>query len=243
MGGLSVRARFLVVAVVTALPLICLIAFSSIDRYRGDRRAADNRAATRAEQFASLLAESGNYRSPTRAALDRLFTFAAPPAGASVVIFEDGKAGQQDGAMTSGPDLDERVRPALRTHDHASTATGRDGVERVWGLHSIPKADATVAYGMPGNAVYGAARDALWRNLGLVVLALLAALGAAYLAAGNVTRPIRRLAARVGGNGDGHELGRLERGFSQLGEAVESREAEVARPAEPLPPPPEDDRA
>jgi hypothetical protein len=234
MGGLSVRARFLVVAAVTALPLICLITFSSIDRYRGDRRAADNRAATRAEQFASLLVESGPYSSPTRTALDRLFTLAAPPAGASVVVFEGGQAGQQAGALTAGPDLDERVRAALRSRDHVFTATGRDGVERVWGVHSIPRADAAVAYGMPGESVYGAARDALWRNLGLVVLALLAAFGASYLAAGNVTRPIRRLAARVGGNGDGHELGRLERGFSQLGEAVESREAELARTAERL---------
>src|SRR3954471_3212064 len=234
MGGLSVRARFLVVAAVTALPLICLIAFSSIDRYRGDRHQADSRAATRAEQFASLLAESGDYSSPTREALDRLFTLAAPPPGASVVVFEGGQAGQQAGALTAGPDLNERVRAALRSRDHVFTATGRDGVERVWGVHSIPRADAAVAYGMPGESVYGAARDALWRNLALVVLALLAALGAAYLAAGNVTRPIRRLAARVGGNGDGHELGRLERGFSQLGEAVESREAELARTAERL---------
>src|SRR4051794_982622 len=234
MGGLSVRTRFLVVAAVTALPLICLIAFTSIDRYREDRRAADNRAAMRAEQFASLLAESRNYRSPTRAALDRLFTLAAPPAGASIVVFEGGQAGRQAGAPTAGPGLDERVRAALRSRDHVFTATGRDGVERVWGVHSVPRADAAVAYGMPGESVYGAARDALWRNLALVVLALLAALGAAYLAAGNVTRPIRRLAARVGGNGDGHELGRLERGFSQLGEAVESREAELARTAERL---------
>jgi two-component system cell cycle sensor histidine kinase/response regulator CckA len=234
MGGLSVRARFLVVAAVTALPLICLIAFSSIDRYQGDRRAADNRAATRAEQFASLLVESGDYSSPTGASLDRLFTLAAPPAGASVVVFEGGQAGEQAGALTAGPDLDERVRAALRSRNHVFTATGRDGVERVWGVHSIPRADAAVAYGMPGESVYGAARDALWRNLGLVVVALLAAFGASYLAAGNVTRPIRRLAARVGGNGDGHELGRLERGFSQLGEAVESHEAELARTAERL---------
>src|SRR3954468_10782803 len=104
MSGLSVRARFLVVAAVTALPLICLIAFSSIDRYRGDRRAADNRSATRAEQFASLLVESGDYSSPAGASLDRLFTLAAPPAGASVVVFEGGQAGQQAGALTAGPD-------------------------------------------------------------------------------------------------------------------------------------------
>src|SRR4051812_9195048 len=234
MGGLSVRARFLVVAAVTALPLICLIAFSSIDRYRGDRHQADSRAATRAEQFASLLAESGDYSSPTREALDRLFTLAAPPAGASVVVFEGGRVRRQAGAATAGRDLDERVRAALRSRDHVFTATGRDGVERVWGVHSIRRADAAVAYGMPGESVYGAARDALWRNLGLVLVALLAAFGASYLAAGNVTRPIRRLAARVGGNGDGHELGRLERGFSQLGEAVESHEAELARTAERL---------
>src|SRR5262245_19692853 len=117
MGGLSVRARFLVVAAVTALHLIALIAFSSIDRYRGDRRAADNRAATRAEQFASLLAESGDYSSPTKEALDRLFTLAAPPVGASVVVFEDGDVTQQAGAPTAGPDLDERVRAALRSRD------------------------------------------------------------------------------------------------------------------------------
>src|SRR4051794_3590546 len=234
MGGLSVRARFLVVAAVTALPLICLIVFSSIDRYRGDRMAADNRAATRAEQFASLLAESGTYTSPTHEQLERLFTLAAPPAGASVVVFERGEFHQEAGATTAGPDLDGRVRAALQRHDAVFRETSADGVERVWGVRRIPQADATVAYGMPGDAVYGAARDALWRNLALVVLALLAAFGASYLAAGNATRPIRRLAARVGGNGDGHELGRLERGFSQLGEAVESREAELARTAERL---------
>src|SRR4051794_37135526 len=110
MGGLSVRARFLVVAAVTALPLICLIAFSSIDRYLGDRRAADNRAASRAEQFASLLAESGDFSSSTPEALDRLFRLAAPPNGASVVVFEGGEVRQQAGARTTGRDLDERVR-------------------------------------------------------------------------------------------------------------------------------------
>src|SRR5262249_29653162 len=158
-------------------------------------RAADNRAATRAEQFASLLAESGDYSSPTKEALNRLFVLAAPPPGASVVVFEGGDVTQQAGALTAGPDLDERVRAALRSRDYVFTVTGGDGVERVWGVHSIRRADAAVAYGMPGESVYGAARDALWRNLGLVVLALLAALGAAYLVSGNVTRPIRRLAA------------------------------------------------
>src|SRR4051794_32417153 len=114
MGGLSVRARFLVVAAVMALPLICLVAFTSIDRYRADRRQADNRAATRAEQFASLLAESGDDSSPTPDALNRLFTLAAPPRGASVLVFERGQVRQQAGAPTAGPDLDERVRAALR---------------------------------------------------------------------------------------------------------------------------------
>ena len=109
-------------------------------------------------------------------------------------------------------------------------ATGADGIERVWGLSAISRSQGTVAYGLPGDAVYGAARSALWRDLGLAVAALIAALIAAYFAAGNVTRPIRQLAARVGrGDDDGHELGRLERGFSELGEEVESRELELQR--------------
>ncbi len=233
MSGLSVRTRFLIAAALATLPLICLVAFSAADRYRADRRQAEQRAAARAEMFAALLAEGGDR--PTQADLDRVFRVTPLPAGTALLVFDGSRPVLRDGAATARPPVgDARVREALARRSGVVIAKGADGVVRVWGLHAIGRGRQTVAYGLRGDDVYGAARDALWRDLGLAGLALLAALAAAYLASGNVTRPIRRLAASVGGNGDGHELGRLERGISRLGEAVETREAELARRAERL---------
>ncbi|WP_051324985.1 hybrid sensor histidine kinase/response regulator [Candidatus Solirubrobacter pratensis] len=232
--GLSVRTRFLLAAVLATLPLLCLVAYSAVDRYRADRGQAQARATNRAELFASLLAETGDYGAPTQQRLDLLFRLTALPQGASLVVFAGTHPSVRTGASGAGPRLNADARAALTRRSGVFTASGPDGVERVWGVHAIGRSDSAVAYGLPGAGVYGAARDALWRDLGFAALAALAALGAAYLAAGNVTRPIRRLAARVGGNGDGHELGRLERGFSRLGEAVETREAELARQTERL---------
>jgi two-component system cell cycle sensor histidine kinase/response regulator CckA len=235
MGGLSVRARFVLAAVLAALPLVGLVTYSAIDRYEADRTQAQNRATNRAELFASLLAETGDYGVPTQDRLDRLFGLAAMPKQAALVIFDGDQPPLRTGAPGAGPRLtDPRVRAALRRRSGVFIATGPDGVERVWGLQRIRIGSATVAYGLPGDTVYGAARSALWRDGALAAAALLAALFAAILAAGSVTAPIRRLAARVGGNGDGHELGQLERGFSQLGEAVEDSRAQLARRAERL---------
>ncbi len=234
LSGMPVRARFLVVAAVAALPLICLLVFSSIDRYRDDRTAAENRATNRAELLASLLAETGDYGVPTKARLERLTAVTTQPRDAAVVIFDNGVPQQRAGAKGAGPPLARDGRAVLARRSGVFTAVGADGVERVWGVRPIRRGTAAVAFGMPGVAVYGAAHSALWRNLLLGALALLAAVAASYLVAGNATRPIRRLAARVGGNGDGHELSQLERGFSRLGTAVETREAELARRAERL---------
>jgi two-component system cell cycle sensor histidine kinase/response regulator CckA len=234
LGGLSVRTRFLLAAVLATVPLLCLVGFSAVDRYRDDRDQAEARATNRAELFASLLAETGEYGLPTRQRLDQLFHLTALPSGASLVIFAGAQARVRAGPTDAGPRLNERARAALERRSGVFTASGPDGVERVWGLHPIQRSDSTVAYGLPGAAVYGAAHRALWRDLALAALAALAALGAAFLIAGNVTRPIRQLAARVGGGGDGHELGRLERGFSRLGEEVETREAELGRQTERL---------
>jgi hypothetical protein len=231
LGGLSVRTRFLLAAALATVPLILLVAFSAFDRYRDDRSQARTRATNRAELFASLLAETGDYGVPSRERMGQLFGLTRLPPGAALVIFDGDSPRRRIGAA---PPVGDAARAALRRRSGVFTATGSDGVERVWGLHAIPRSRATVAYGLPGDAVYGAARDALWRDLALAAFALLAALAAAYVASGNVTRPIRRLAARVGGNGDGHELGQLERGFSRLGEAVETGQAELARRAERL---------
>jgi two-component system cell cycle sensor histidine kinase/response regulator CckA len=230
LGGLSVRSRFLLAAAAATLPLICLVAFSALDRYSADRRAAEARAANRAELYAAILAETGDYDTPTQPRLQRLVHLTGIPSATAVAIYDGDRVRVRAGAANAVLPESSAVRAALARRRGVVIATGADGIERVWGLGAISRSQGTVAYGLPGDAVYGAARSALWRDLGLAVAALIAALIAAYFAAGNVTRPIRQLAARVGrGDDDGHELGRLERGFSELGEEVESREVELQR--------------
>ena len=96
------------------------------------------------------------------------------------------------------------ARPRRRRwRDSAGTfdATGADGVERVWGLHAVGDGGSTVAFGLPGDDVYGPARTALRRDLALALAAAALAFGVAFVLTGRATAPLRRLASRVAGNG------------------------------------------
>ena len=77
-------------------------------------------------------------------------------------------------------------------------------------------------------------RDALERDLALAVLAAAAAIGAAFLLAGRVTAPIRRLAAQVGGEARANDLGTLEHGIQRLDARIAESQAELERRAEQL---------
>src|ERR1700754_1377376 len=88
LGGLSVRSRFLLAAAAAPLPLICLVAFSALDRYNNDRRAAEARATNRAELYAAILGETGDYDTPSQARLQRLFQLTGVPRATALAIYD-----------------------------------------------------------------------------------------------------------------------------------------------------------
>ena len=132
--------------------------------------------------------------------------------------------GPAAGRLTPG---DPRVAAALAVPGQTFDVKGSDGVTRVWGFAPIEGKPLVVAFGIPGAAVYGPAQDAFERDILLALGAAAAALAAAFLLAGYLTAPIRRLAARVGPGDDEHDIGAIERGF-------EETQIELARRAERL---------
>jgi light-regulated signal transduction histidine kinase (bacteriophytochrome) len=83
--------------------------------------------------------------------------------------------------------------------------------------------------------VYGPSEDALARDVLLAFAAAALALIAAFLLAGYLTSPIRRLARRVGSEDDHvHDIGAIERGVDRMGETIEESQLELARRAERL---------
>jgi PAS domain S-box-containing protein len=216
------------VAALAALPLLAVVAYATIDRYDADHARGPTRATGRAQVYAALLRQAGSER-PTPMRLRELLELSQPTPGSVVVVFDArGRPIARAGAPRAGPSLaDPAVREAIARGTGTFEATGPDGVRRVWGL--APGAGSSVvAFGLPGQAVYGAALTALKRDVALALLAAALAMLAAFLLAGRVTAPLRRLAARVGGEaGRANEIGALERRFSALDEAVAGSEDQL----------------
>jgi two-component system cell cycle sensor histidine kinase/response regulator CckA len=232
---LSIRARMLLAAAVAALPLVGLVAYAAVDRYTADHARATRSASNRAVLFASLLAADKD-PSPSAARVGQLLRLSPLPAGSALVIFDQqGRVVARAGPTAAGPLTGARPAAALARRAGTFEATGADGVERVWGLRAIDGGRSTVAFGLPGAGVYGPARTALQRDLGLAAAAALLAFLAAFVLTGRATAPLRRLASRVAGNGGGAgDIGTIERGFAELDEAVEQGVVELARRAERL---------
>jgi signal transduction histidine kinase len=197
----------MVAAALAALPLVALVAFSAVDRYHADHARAETRASNRAELIARLLETDGPRVPPAGRLADLLHLGASTP-GTAAVVFADGRELVRAGSPQAGPSADD---PALARRRGVFKATGPDGVRRVWGLQPIGATRMTLAYGLPGSAVYGEAQAALHRDLLLAALCVAIALIASFLLAGRVTAPIRRLAASVGEQEGGNEVGAIER--------------------------------
>src|SRR5918999_4281628 len=124
--------RFVAGAALAAMPLLALVAFAAFDRYADDRARAETRAVTRAELYATLLAQREDPGvPPTQPALRELLQISPPPAGSTIAILEGG-------------------RPAVR-----AGVAGGDGGERLLGRAEVAGGDLTVVFGLPGRAVYG----------------------------------------------------------------------------------------
>jgi signal transduction histidine kinase/CheY-like chemotaxis protein len=222
MLGLSTRARIMVATGLAALPLVALIMFSALDRYHADRARAETRASSRAELIATLMAEKDPSTLPSTlpsaAQLGGLLTLGSQTKATAAVVFAGGRELVRAGAQRAGPpETDPTVASALRRRAGVFIATGPDGVQRVWGLKRVAGGPLTVAYGVPGSAVWGPARAALRRDLIIAALTVMLVLLMSFLLAGRVTAPIRRLAAHVGDSVDGQfesadDLGAIERG-------------------------------
>src|SRR5262249_28304988 len=85
----------------------------------------------------------------------------------------------------------------------------------------------SVGLGRRGGVVYGAGEAALKRDLAVAAGVAALALIAAFLMAGRLTAPLRRLAVAVGGEGGVGDIKAIERGFAELGEVVAESETEL----------------
>ena len=209
----------MVATALAALPVVGLVMFSSLDRYGADRARAESRAINRAELIAVLLAESDSAQPPSHTRLSQLLVLGADTPDTAAVVYRGNRAVARAGSPGAGPPTtDRKVDAALGQGATVFLATGPDGVKRVWGLTRIGRGPLSVAYGLPGSAVYGSARSALVRDLVLAALCVLVVLLASFMLAGRITAPIRRVAAEMAGDaGSGtDDLGAIERGVVQI---------------------------
>jgi signal transduction histidine kinase len=228
----STRARFVLAACVASLPLLALVAYAANDRYHSERVQAERSAQSRAQLWAALIGEASLRNTPISGQLSHLFRLSPLPTGTTLAVLAGNSVVARGGPPGTDPPVNSRTEPILTRRDGTFYATGADGVQRIWGVAPVTNG-LTVAYGRAARDAYGPARTALIRDLALAVAATLLAVLAAFVLGGRVTRPIRRLAARVGGGGP-DELGSIELGFHTLGAAVAEGEAELARRAERL---------
>jgi signal transduction histidine kinase len=220
-------------AALATLPLLALIGYSSFDRYDADRARGESRAIIRAELYATLLADAPPGTSVQDALTQSLRISPLLSGSAAEVLSEDGETiASAGGARALLEQNDTRVQAALDTHS-TFDARGTDGVHRVWGLARVPGTGMTVAFGFPGSFVYGAAETAIKRDLVVAAIVAGVALTSAFLLAGRVTAPIRRLAVQVGEGPEDvrDDIGAIERGVNRMGEAIEENEVELARRA------------
>jgi signal transduction histidine kinase len=210
-----------------ASPFVVLVAVSAASRYDADRERAELRATSRAELIATLVAEQDDATPPSRQRLEQLTRLGVTTPDNATVVYRDGRPVTRAGDPRAAPPPgDPEAARALARRSGVFEARGSDGIERVWGVVRVGEGPMTLAYGLPGDAVYGPARSGLRRDIALALLGVLLAVAAAFLLAGRITAPIRRLAARVGDDEDDEngDLGAIER--TMLRQAGERRKLE-----------------
>jgi two-component system, cell cycle sensor histidine kinase and response regulator CckA len=228
LGSLSTRTRFVIAAAIATLPLVALVAYAAVDRYDADHARAVTRASTRADLYAALIREQHGTLPPSTARLNELLGLTPPLAGGVVEILDrSGRRLTAAGDAAAGVPAGRKLAAALSNGSGTFRARGTDGRDRVWGVRSITGTRWTVVFGGPGSSLDGPAAAALRRDLALAAAAAVLAIVAAFLLAGRLTAPIRRLAAAVGSNGEGGEIRAIERGLAELGEAVAESETEL----------------
>jgi signal transduction histidine kinase len=174
--------------------------------------------------------------------LPRLERRDLPPGSSMMVLDERGRvlAHSPDYEAWIGRDLSDQgyVREALARRQGSEEVLSADGVSRLAAYTSATRAPWVVMVGLPSEIVLGSSRVALLRNLWVGVLALAAAVLVAWLIAGRITDPLRRLAADASalGRGEldrrthadrGDEVGVLASVFNQMAEDVERHVAEL----------------
>jgi len=165
------------------------------------------------------------------------------PAGSSMMVLDE-----RGRVLAHSPDYDawigrdlsnvDYVREALRRHQGSEDLVSADGVSRLAAYTSTTRAPWIVMVGLPSEIVLGSSRVALLRNLWVGVIALGAAVLVAWLIAGRITEPLRKLAADASalGRGDlsrrtpadrGDEVGVLAGVFNQMAEDIERHVVEL----------------
>jgi signal transduction histidine kinase len=165
------------------------------------------------------------------------------PAGSNMMVLDE-----RGRVLAHSPDYDawvgrdlsnlDYVREALRRHQGSEDLVSADGVSRLAAYTSTARAPWIVMIGLPSEIVLGSSRVALLRNLWVGVIALAAAVLVAWLIAGRITEPLRKLAADASaiGRGDlsrrtpadrGDEVGVLAGVFNQMAEDVERHVVEL----------------
>jgi signal transduction histidine kinase len=166
------------------------------------------------------------------------------PSGSIVMILDERGvvlAHSPDYDAWVGRDLGDLayVTSALRQRQGSGELVSADGVTRLSAFTTATQAPWLVYVGLPSEIVLGSSRVALLRNLWFGVLALGAAVLVAWLLAGRITDPLRRLAADAAALGRGdlsrraHADGRGETAvlatvFNQMAEDVEHHVAGLA---------------
>jgi signal transduction histidine kinase len=174
--------------------------------------------------------------------LPRLERRDLPPGSSMMVLDDRGRvlAYSPDYEAWVGRDLSDQsyVREALTRRQGSEEIVSADGVSRLAAYTSTTRAPWVVMVGLPSEIVLGSSRVALLRNLWVGVLALGLAVLVAWLVAGRITEPLRRLAADASalGRGEldrrthadrGDEVGVLATVFNQMAEDVERHVAEL----------------
>jgi signal transduction histidine kinase len=234
MRPLSSRTRFVIAAAIATLPLVALVAYAAVDRYNADRESAHTRATTRSELYATLLAQTGaSLGPPSDAMVSTLLALAPLTSGGVLDIFDgSGRIVATSAAVKNDPPVeDERVAAAVARRSGTFSMRGHDGVVRVWSISPVTRSPLAIGYGLTGSVVYGASRSALKRDIVLACIAALGALAAAFVLAGRVTAPIRRLAADVGPSPARSDIGAIAIGIQRRDAEIEQGQAELARRA------------
>src|SRR5262245_36806862 len=159
------------------------------------------------------------------------------PTGSSIMVVDPRGvilAHSPDADVWVGRDLSDLsyVREALVRRQGTGEIVSADGVTRLAAYATATRAPWLVYVGLPSEIVLGSSRVAIVRNLWFGVLAIGAAIFFAWLVAGRITAPLRRLAsdALALGRGDlgrrtsadrRDEVGVLAGVFNQMAEDVE----------------------